>query len=160
MIKEDSLIKAHHWFVKIFWLAIGVAVAIHAYQLGLGHFRRPGAGFIFFFAALFLVVLAVMDLAIAFIKRTKTDNKEISIWLGVRWQRLILVLMALLSYAYFINILGFVLPTFLLMILLFKILEPTRWWIAIIASVMTTIISYVLFKILLDVSFPKGFIGF
>jgi putative tricarboxylic transport membrane protein len=135
-------------------------VAIHAYQLGVGNFRSPGPGFIFFFGALFLVVLSVMDLTIAYIERSITDSKIDSIWIGVQWQRLLLVLIAMLAYTYFFNILGFILPTFFLMVFLFKMLEPTKWWFAIIASVITVIIFYFLFKILLDVPFPKGFMGF
>ncbi len=154
------MIKVHHWVVKIFWLAIGIFVAIHAYQLGVGKFRSPGPGFIFFFAALFLVVLSVMDLTIAYIGRSKTDNKIDSIWIGVKWQRLLLVLMALLAYAYFFNIWGFILPTFFLMVFLFKMLEPTKWSLAIIGSIITIIIFYFVFKIWLDVPFPKGFMGF
>jgi putative tricarboxylic transport membrane protein len=154
------LIKVHHWIVKIFWLAIGVFVAIHAYQLGVGNFHNPGPGFIFFFAALFLVVLSVMDLTIAYIERSKTDNKTDSIWIGVQWQRLLLGLIALLAYAYFFSIWGFILPTFFLMVFLFKMLEPTKWSHAIIGSIITIIIFYILFKIWLDVPFPKGFMGF
>jgi putative tricarboxylic transport membrane protein len=158
--KEAPLLKVHHWLVKIFWLAIGIFVAIHAYQLGVGNFRSPGPGFIFFFAALFLVVLSVMDLTIAYIGRSKTDNRIDSIWAGVRWHRLLLVLMVLLAYAYFFNIWGFILPTFFLMVFLFKMLEPTKWSFAIIGSIITIITFYMLFKVWLDVPFPKGFMGY
>ena len=33
---------------SLFWMALGIYVAIHAYQLGIGRLRQPGPGFLFF----------------------------------------------------------------------------------------------------------------
>jgi len=152
--------KFHHWLVKTFWLAIGVFVAINAHQLGLGKLSSPGPGFIFFFAASFIIFLAAIDLVIAYVGKPKTNNKIDSMWIGVHWQRILLVLAVLLIYIYFFYIWGFTLPTFFLMVFLFKMLEPTKWWFAITSSIITVIIFYSLFKIWLAVPFPKDIIGF
>jgi hypothetical protein len=46
----------------IFWLLIGIITIIKGYQLGLGQVNKPGPGFIFFLAALLLIILSIVDL--------------------------------------------------------------------------------------------------
>ena len=152
--------NADHWLPKIFWIVIGIYVAIHAYQLGLGHFHSPGPGFIFFGAALFLSILGAFDLGGTLIRGPQEGREEDSVWLGVQWQKILLVLGILFAYTFFLSYLGFSLSTFLLMILLLKIVEPTQWWVAILGSMITTLITYYVFKVWLEVPFPKGLIRF
>jgi hypothetical protein len=59
-----------------------------------------------------------------------------------------------------LNLAGFWIATFLLMIFLFKGVEPTRWLIAVTSSLITVFLSYVVFKVLLLVEFPQGILGF
>lgn len=154
--------KMHHRVGSIFWLVIGFYTAAHAYQLGLGHSYHPGPGFIFFWAASFLIFFAVIDLAGTFPGKQKVDKekKEVPIWSGLRWRRVLLVLVGLSAYTYFLSLVGFWVSTFLLMIFLFKGVEPTKWWIAIVDSIITIFLSYVIFKVWLLVEFPTGFLGF
>ena len=154
--------KAYYGIESIFWLVIGVYTAVNAYRLGLGRFRQPGPGFIFFLAALLLIILSSIDLGMTFIGKPKTDKnkKNEPIWLGVQWQKVLLVLAGLLIYAYIFNYLGFLLSTFLLMIFLFKAVEPTKWWKSILGSLITILISYGVFKLWLRVPFPTGALGF
>jgi len=152
----------HHRVGSIFWLAIGAYTAISAYRLGLGSFRQPGPGFIFFLTALFLIILTAIDLGRTFIEKPKAhkDKKDEPIWLGVRWQKVLFVLVGLSIYIYVFNFLGFLLSTFLLMIFLFKAVEPTKWWISILTSLITILISYGIFQLWLKVPFPQGILGF
>jgi putative tricarboxylic transport membrane protein len=143
------------------WLLTGSYVTIHAYGMGLGNLHSPGAGFIFFLAALLLVILSVVDLIGTF-RRTPeaTVGKEEShVWSGVRWKKLLMLLGGIAVYVYVFNFLGFATSTFLLMVLLFKGVEPTRWSIAVASSMLTTVFSYLIFKMWLGVSFPTGILG-
>jgi len=151
--------KMHHRVGSIFWLIIGVYTVISAYRLGIGIFRRPGPGFIFFLASLLLIILSIIDLFIGKPKANRGEEFE-PIWLGVRWQKVILVLSGLIAYAYLFDKLGFLLSTFLLMIFLFKAVEPTKWWTSILSSLITILISYCIFNLWLKVPFPTGFLGF
>ncbi len=141
---------------------IGVYVGIKAYLLGLGNLRHPGAGFIFFLAALLLVILSVIDLAGILISMSKKDQhrEEQPLWAGLQWGKVLLVVGILSAYIYSFNFLGFFLSTFLLMVLLFKGVELTKWWIAIMNSLITILISYGIFKVWLKVPFPIGILGF
>lgn len=154
--------KRYYGIESILWLVIGVYTAISAYRLGLGKLRQPGLGFIFFLAASLLIILSIIDLGMALIGKSKTDKDEKNepIWLGVRWQKVLLVLTGLSIYAYVFNFLGFLLSTFLLMIFLFKAVEPTKWWKSILGTLITILISYGVFRIWLKVPFPTGVLGF
>lgn len=152
--------KTHQWVGSIFWIMVGIFFAIKAYRLGPGSLDSPGPGFIFFLAALLLIIFGAIDLAVTFKGRSKNDKDEESVWLGVRWQKVLLILVVLSAYVFFLNILGFFISTFLLMIFLFKAVEPNKWWIAIVASIITILASYGIFKIWLGVPFPSGFLGF
>jgi hypothetical protein len=156
------MLKIHHRAGGIFWIAIGVYISISAYRLGLGDFHQPGPGFIFFLAALILTILGAIDFISSFIGRPKTEKgkTEKPIWAGVRWQKVLLVLVGLSLYTYLFNVLGFLTSTFLLMIFLFKGVEPTKWWISIVGSLITILISYGIFQLWLKVPFPQGFLGF
>jgi len=147
---------------SIFWTLIGIYVAIHAYWLGLGHLHSPGPGFIFFLAAVLLIVLSATELLITFTGNAVMgeEKREGPVWSGVHWQKILLVLIAVSAYVYLLNRAGFLLSTFLLMLFLFKAVEPTRWWIAILSSIVTTTLSYAIFNRWLGVPFPGGILGF
>lgn len=138
---------------------MGVFVAIHGNQLGLGRLREPGPGFIFFLSALVLVFLSTIDLAVTFFRKANGENAEEPI-LGPRWKKVLLVTGILFAYIYLLNFLGFLLSTSLLLVCLFKAVEPIKWWIAIAVSLITILISYLLFDRWLMIPFPSGILGF
>lgn len=145
---------------SIFWIMVGIYVAVHSYILGLDSLRHPGPGFIFFLSALLLIILGSLDLAVTFIANLKTVKKEGPVWSGIRWQKILLVLVGLSAYVFFLNFGGFLPSTFLLMLFLFRGVEPTKWWIAIMNSLITTSASYLIFRIWLKVPLPLGVLGF
>jgi Na+/pantothenate symporter len=53
--------------------------------------------------------------------------------------------------------LGYLITTFLAMLLLFGIYERKRWWVALVGSIIVTVITYVVFHVLLNVQLPEGF---
>jgi len=154
-------VNVHRRVGSIFWLVVGIYGASHAYQLSLGRFRHPGPGFIFFLTSLFLIILSALDLASTFFGEPKKEKEkeEQHIWKGVRWQKVLFVLSGVSIYIYFLELAGFWVSTFLLMLFLYKVVEATRWWIAILSSLITVLLSYVIFKVWLDVQFPAGILG-
>jgi len=151
-------INKHSYVSSIFWLMIGIYTAIHAYRLGLGRFHHPGAGFVFFLAALFLTIMSAIDLVLTFFEKPKMGEKKEDqhIWKNIRWQKILLVLGGVSIYTYFLNLTGFWISTFLLMLFLYKVVEPTKWRTAFVSSLVTIILSYVIFKVWLDVQLPTG----
>lgn len=152
--------KIHRIIGSVFWLVIAVYVAVTAYQLGLGGFHRPGPGLVFFLAALLLAIFSVVDLAGSFRQGVKGDKEDVLTWSRLQWQKIVLFIVFISAYIYFLNLLGFPVATFLLMTVLFKIAESMKWRVSVFASLITTIVSYVIFKVWLMVPFPSGFLGF
>ncbi len=154
------IVKTQDFIAGAAWLVVGSYVAIHAYGMGLGRLHSPGPGFIFFLAALLLVALSIVDMAGALARRSSSDKGETHVWSGVRWRKILVLLGGVAAYVYLFSLLGFVTSTFLLMLLLFKGIEPTRWWAALASAFVTTVFSYLIFKVWLGVPFPTGIPGF
>jgi len=153
--------KVHQQIGNIFWLMIGMYIAIKGYLLGLGNLRHPGPGFIFLVAALLLIILSVIDIIGTSIRKADKDrDRNENPWTGLRWEKVLMVVGILFAYIYSFDFLGFFLSTFVLMVLLFKGVEFTKWWIAILSSLITNSISYGIFKVWLKVPFPTGLLGF
>lgn len=154
--------SGHQKLGSIFWLIIGIYVSVASYLLGLGRLHKPGPGFIFFLSGLFLIILSIIDLAGNCIKKPQTDQQKKAepIWRGSRWPKVLLVLGALVAYVYCLNMVGFLLSTFLLMVFLYKAVDPTKWWVVVASSLITTLISYAIFKVWLQVPFPSGILEF
>ena len=144
----------------VFWILIGIYVVFHSWRLGVGRLNHPGPGFIFFLVSLFLVILGSIDLCGALIRNSKIRQEEPPLWAGLRWPKVLLVMAVLCAYVFFLNTLGFMFCTLFLMLILFKAIEPMKWWLAIAGSVITIMVSVGIFQVWLKVPFPKGFVGF
>ncbi len=144
---------------SLFWLLIGFYVCVHSYSLGVGKPSSPGQGFIFFLAGAALSVLSILQLLGTFFEKSEQPVATETVWAGLRWQKILLVLLGTAAYLCFFNSLGFFLSTLLFMILLFRIVEPTRWWVVILTALITVSVSYAVFARLLKIPFPRGFIG-
>lgn len=153
--------NVHQQIGNIFLFIIGMYTAIKGYLLGLGNLRHPGPGFIFFVAALLLIILSAIDIiGTSFRKVDKDRDRKQNLWTGLRWKKVLMVTGILLAYIYSFDFLGFFFSTFFLMVLLFKGVEFTKWWIAILSSLITISISYGIFNVWLKVPFPTGVLGF
>ena len=78
------------------------------------------------------------------------------IWGGVRWIRWIAMVASLFFYVAVLEWLGFMLATFLLMLVLFRLLEPYRWTTVVLFSLLTMGSAYLFFVVLLDSRLPGG----
>jgi hypothetical protein len=66
---------------------------------------------------------------------------------------------ALLAYIFLMEPLGFLISSFFLMFLLFKITAPGRFISPLVSSAAVVLLSYMIFFVWLKVSLPKGFLG-
>ena len=144
---------------SIFWLLMGCYVCLHASTLGIGKVHDPGPGFIFLLAGGLLTILSVVHLLRTVFAKSKEKETLRQLWTGLKWQKVVLVLIALSAWIYFFDLFGFSLSTLLLLAFLFRVVEPTRWWVAILTALITVFISYAFFNLWLKVPFPEGFIG-
>lgn len=145
-------------FSSLFWMVIGVGVCYGGYDLELGTLHDPGSGFIFFWVGIIMVGLSLSIFIRAMRGGTKAGEMKL-LWSGARWKKVIYVLVALFLYAYAFIALGFILSTALLLIFLFKAVEPQRWSVAILGAVLSALSAYAVFQLWLGSQLPRGFLG-
>ena len=74
---------------------------------------------------------------------------------GIRW-KVLATLGVMLAYAFALEPLGFVAATCGLLCFFFRALEGMRWTVAVAASALTSVVTYVVFKVWLYVRLPPG----
>lgn len=144
---------------SIFWLTMGIGVCYEAYKLELGTLRDPGSGFIFFWVGIIMIGLSLAVLIRAIKEKAIPGELKKVLWTEVRWRKIVVVLAALFLYAHFLPILGFILSTILLLIFLFKAVEPQSWTKAILGAIISTLTAYGLFHLWLGSQLPRGLLG-
>ena len=140
------------------WLGVGIFICVGSLRLSLGEFRNPGPGFLSFFAGLVITGLALV-VHLQSRKRRPRSGKEESepVWTNPRKGiKIVLTVAALLVYAVVMNYLGFLISTFLFLIFVLKTIEPQRWSVTLIGSLIASAAFYVIFEIGLQSQLPKG----
>ena len=142
---------------SLVWLAFAFYIGIESLRLPLGSWRDPGPGFLPLGAG---IGLALLSLAAFFQARFRTEEKPRQGWYSRRkWKSLLVILGVLFGYALLLDFLGFLVSTFLLLVLLFRLVEPQRWIVAIGGSALASIASYIIFEVWLKTQLPKGIFG-
>jgi hypothetical protein len=72
----------------------------------------------------------------------------------------VVALLALFGYIVLLEATGFVITTFIFLVVLFKIKERRRWVMPLILSFSTVGVSYLIFSVWLRLDFPRGPLGF
>jgi putative tricarboxylic transport membrane protein len=143
---------------SLFWLIIGIGITFGSLKYGLGTLQSPGAGFITFFAGAILSLLSVGLFISSF--RGQEPRRGLGIlWKGLEAGKVIYVLSLLVVYALVLKYLGFLVSTFLLLALLFRVKATYRLLKIIILALLITAGSYLLFEVWLKVQLPKGILG-
>ncbi len=144
---------------SIFWLVFGALWVFVATRLPLGNIRNPGPGFYPLLLGLLLFSFASALLLQTGRKGASNDEEErIFSGKGRLWLGVVSVTAALIIYGAFLQLLGFVLSTFLFMGFLFSSVGKQRWPVVLIGSLLATIGAYLIFAVFLDTQFPRGFI--
>ena len=146
-------------FSGFFWLAIAIFVCWESIRIGMGTFRSPGPGFFPFWAAVTLGAFATI-IVVKSVLMKKIEGKVADLWKGVERNKVIIVLCSLCVYIPLLPTLGYLITTFGLMVLLFGIIGKTRIWIRIVNAFVSSLVSYIIFHILLSIPLPKGIFYF
>jgi putative tricarboxylic transport membrane protein len=124
--------------------------------LGIGTARVPAPGF---FPLILGGILSILSLVLLYAAATKKEAGTPSpgLWHGLKWPKTVLILASLLAYTFLLEPLGYLAATLLLMLYLFKGIEPQTWRVAITGAVLSSGVTYLLFKTLLQIQLPRGF---
>ncbi|HEV8439672.1 MAG TPA: tripartite tricarboxylate transporter TctB family protein [Methylomirabilota bacterium] len=137
-------------------LLFGVAGAVAASRLTVGGPARPGPGFFPFWLA---AALAAVALALL-LRPAVATPPPIAAAERPRSGKVVLTLLATIGYAAALQPLGFLLATFLFLVILLGVVDPRRFTSALVISAATSVASHLLFKVWLDVQLPAGPWGF
>jgi putative tricarboxylic transport membrane protein len=138
---------------SLIWGLFGLYIAFAGVQLKLGTPRAPKPGFMIFWMGVIILILS----AAFFLQSFSSVRGETKVrWKGKQWPKGVKLMLALFLYAAIFHWLGFILSTFLLLIFLFKGLEPQRWGMALLLSAVTITVCYLVFSVFLELQFPPG----
>jgi len=143
----------------LFWLAVGIVIAISSLKYGLGTLHEPGPGFITFFAGSILALLS-LSLFFSSLRDQKDQGGFQSLWVGLKPLKVLYVIVLLVAYTFSVKPIGFLISTFLLLFLLFRVKGTYRLKTILLMSLLVTVGSYIVFEIWLKAQLPKGILGF
>ena len=148
-------LNLHGQFTGLFWLAVSIFICVMSLQLGFGTFRTPGPGFLLFWAGIILGILGIILWFLANAKN-KEIRKTLDLWKGLKWNKVIFVLVALYIYIFLLPKVGYLITTFVFLVFLFSIMERSRMWIQVAFALITATATYVVFYLWLGVQLPRG----
>lgn len=140
------------------WIAIGVGICCLSWRIHLGSFNEPGPGFVAFAAGIALVVIGMIMTLSKTLPKGSTDSGRSANHPFLKLPRFSLVYTVgvLLVYGLVLNFLGYLISTFLLMFALFNDRRTSRFSSSILASLLTVVITYLIFETWLRVQLPRG----
>lgn len=145
---------------SLFWMAFSILVIYGASQLGIGDPSAPGVGFLSFGAACLLLIFSTTRLIQASLAGERQGTATEALFRGKLWWRVVLVMAGLFSYTYVLPLLGYVIATFLLMLLLLWVAGGRKIWVVSAYAACMTVVTYYVFSKCLQCQFPMGPFGF
>ena len=144
----------------VVFLALSGVVINEARQMSPSRSFGPGMGFLPFWLGVLIAVLAVILLTKAWLRQaTEKDNKspfpEKKVLIAITG-----VLAGLAVYILLIEVLGYLVDTFLYVAFLLGVLLRERWKVTVLVAVLTTVGLYTIFRVFLGVPLPRNMFGF
>lgn len=140
-----------------FWLVLSLSLAIESHRLGLSTGNRPGPGFFPFGAAAAIGILAGFRLVKNFRRRAAAEVAESA---GSGEVHLVLAVIAgMVAYVFLLDVLGFLLCTFLLIGFYLKVVAARPWRVSASFAAAVALVSHLFFDVLLNAQLPRGLLG-
>jgi putative tricarboxylic transport membrane protein len=154
--REEVIMKKREIFSSLGWVLFGLMISYGAVSLGLGSFRRPGPGLFHFIIGIAILLLSSCQI-IAQLRKTSVSRDSLPQSDGLK--KIIYAMMSLIFYAITLEYLGFLVCTVIFFMLLLRIVGQRRWGYTIVTSVTVSALTYIVFRIWLNVNLPMGFWG-
>ena len=153
--------RSYEQVYNLFWIFLAIGIGVESIRLKIWDSSSgPIAGFIPFLAG---VLIGTSGLLMFFLGRSKKSEKEgrERFWpdrAGTR--RIVSILAGLCAMAYLLPILGFLITSIIITAFMLRVIEPQKWVAVIFTSLGCCVLVYWLFNHFLQVSLPKGLLGF
>ncbi len=165
----NEVFRREQW-LSIFWTVLGLAICFGAYRLSLGSPNDPGPGMFSFIAGAALTLLSLIQWINVALARSRAQALSSETQLSQTVEPLFanrrgaikaaVIVVALLVYSLSMEHLGFILSTSLFIGFLLWLVEPQRWYVIVFGSVLSSLTTYLVFKVWLDTALPVGLFGF
>jgi len=129
----------------------GILLAIAGWRLDPGTSKLPGPGFF-----PLLIACTMGGLGIWLLLRPGSEEKSVSPE-SSRWSALAIALISILGYALVLNDLGYLVSTFALLAVQLRWVEKQRWATSLWTAAIASVVSLIVFRVLLKVPLPVGF---
>jgi putative tricarboxylic transport membrane protein len=127
-------------------------------KLLFGTMRAPQTAF---FPKVLAALLLIFSLVLLFQSWRSGNHGAAIVKIEMEgWNRIGATLVTLIGFAFVLERLGFLISTFILMVLLLRAVEPGKWPRVIGFALGTSLAAYFIFAWLLNIPLPSGLFGF
>jgi ABC-type xylose transport system permease subunit len=140
---------------SFFLMILAIFTGVISLQLGIGGLDLMGEGFMPLLASILLFALSLIDFISSLVKgRTRKRDKK-GPTLGELTKPAMLI-GALIVYVYFLSSVGFPIMTFLLVYVLFVMMQPKKWRLDLFYAALVSAMTFLFFDVALKVRLPAG----
>jgi len=135
-------------------LALALAALFEASKLPFGRLSAPQPGF---FPLILAILLAIFSLVL--IAQAIGGSKEESAATrqgSATWKKIVLAVGALVVFAVLFESLGYIISTFLFIAFLLRAVEGQNWMLIAVVAFSTSLVTYLIFGLLLETPLPPG----
>ncbi len=143
----------------IFWLIMGIILAVWSGEYKIGNLTEPGPGF---FPLLLGVLLILASLTLLFLTKKSRSAAPITVpaFAGDGWKKVLYTVLVLVATAIFFEKIGYLLSFFILIILLMRGAAGRQSWkVTLLVAFFSVLGVYLIFVPLLGQRQPRGLLG-
>jgi len=148
-------VQRAHQISSLFLMILAIFTGVISIQLGVGGLDLMGSGFMPLLASMLLFALSLIDFISSLVKGRTAKKDKKGPTLGELTKPAILI-GALIVYAYFLSSVGFPIMTFLLVYVLFVMMQPKKWRLDLFYAALVSAVTFLFFDVALKVRLPAG----
>jgi len=145
---------------SLFLMVVSLAIVGGSLAYSFGTWSQPGPAFLPLWCGVIMGFFSVNIFLQSLWRRKKMEGggKEMEVvsFFTDRWPKLLATVAILISYYFFLEVLGYILCTFGLMFFLLRVVETKRWRTVLLEAFLATAASFALFELWMKVRLPKG----
>jgi len=136
-------------------MILAIFTGVISIQLGVGGLDLMGSGFMPLLASILLFVLSLIDFITSLLKGRTGKKEKKGPTLG-ELTKPAMIIGALIVYAYFLSSVGVPIMTFLLVYVLFVVMQPKKWRLDLFYAALVSAVTFLFFDVALKVRLPAG----
>jgi putative tricarboxylic transport membrane protein len=146
--------KRRNFAISIVLVALAAIAILEAVQLPFGTLKAPQSGFWPLILAIILAFFSLLHFGKTVKEKVEKGNP---FWTRPgAWKRIGFGVGSLVAFAFLFEPLGYLISVFLLIGFLLRVIEPMKWWLVITIALLSSVLSYLMFGVLLSTPLPAG----